>query len=172
MPSIKISKELNAQTYFLTFIVKKWYYVLDRHERFKILSDSLQYCQKHKGLKIYAYVFMLNHVHFILSAPDFTAFTRDFKKYTSGEIKKNIAATEPGLLKLFLTGDKWSFWQKTNMPKIIESEQYFLQKASYICNNPVRKQYVASPEFWFWSSANPNSPIRVENIEAQERSEA
>jgi len=166
MPSIKISKELNSGMYFLTFTIKNWYYIFDRHDRFQILSDSIQYCQKNKDLKLYVYVFMLNHLHLIVSSSDMIAFIRDFKKFTSKEIQKNIIATEPSILKLFQVDEnKYEFWQKTNMPKLIESEKYFLQKANYIHENPMRKQYVANPEHWYWSSANPQSVIRTEAVE-------
>ena len=166
MPSTRISKELNSRVYFLTFTVKNWYYIFDRHNRFEILGDSISYCRRHKGLRLYAYVFMINHIHLIASAPDMAAFVRDFKRHTSSEISKNIIATEPDLLRLFQTDEKWEFWQKTNMPKIIESEDYFSQKVNYIHNNPVKKQYVQNPEHWLWSSANPESTIKIDNIES------
>ncbi len=50
------------------------------------------------------------------------------------------------------------------MPKLIESEKFFLQKINYIHNNPVRKQYVADPSYWYWSSANPDGEINIEDI--------
>lgn len=170
MPSIKISKELNSGIYFLTFTVKNWYYIFDRHNRFQILSDSIQYCQKNKDLKLFAYVFMLNHIHLIASSLDMISFVRDFKKFTSKEMQKNIIATEPNILKLFQVQIRdaepaYEFWQKTNMPKLIESEKYFFQKANYIHENPVRKQYVTDPAHWFWSSANSQSIIKTEVIE-------
>ena len=166
MPSTRISKELNFnRIYFLTFTVKNWYYVLDRHNRFEILGNALKYYQKNKGLKLYAYVFMINHIHLIVSSPDMIAFVRDFKRYSSLQIQKNIIASDPNLINLFLTDGKWDFWQDTNMPKIIESEEYFIQKMNYIHNNPVRKQYVQNPESWLWSSANPDSPIKIEIVE-------
>lgn len=165
MPSIRISEELNSQIYFLTFTVRNWYYIFDRHNRFEILGNSIRYCQEHKGLKLYAYVFMINHIHLIATAPDMIAFVRDFKRYTSLQIQKNIIASDPNLTPLFLTDGKWEFWQDTNMPKLIESEEYFLQKVNYIHNNPARRQYVERPEYWYWSSANPDSPIKVESIE-------
>lgn len=90
---------------------------------------------------------MHKHIHLIASAPDMIAFIRDFKKFTSKAIRKNIIATEPGTLSLF-EGDDGSYelWAKTNMPKAIESEPYCVQKIDYIHNNPVRKQYVKRPE--------------------------
>jgi REP element-mobilizing transposase RayT len=167
MPSVRINQELNDQTYFLTLTVKNWYYILDRHNRFQILADSLRYCQTNKGLRIYAYVFMLNHLHLIATAPDTIGFVRDFKKFTSKKIRENILATEPPVLKLFESpAGAFEFWESTNMPKIIAEGKYLRQKVNYIHANPVRKQYVKKAEDWLWSSANPESEIRVDLMEA------
>ncbi len=164
MPSIRISKDFASQIYFLTFTARNWCYLFDRHNRFEILADSLKYCQKHKGLALFAYVFMLNHIHIIASAPDMIAFVRDFKKFTSKAILENIITTEPNVLKLFDAGDgRYEFWERTNMPKAITSEAYLLQKIKYIHENPVRKQYVNNPECWVWSSANVEMKIPVES---------
>jgi REP element-mobilizing transposase RayT len=164
MPSVRISKDLTSGVYYLTFTVRNWYYIFDRHNRFQILADSLKYCQRHKGLKIYAYVFMINHIHIISSSPDMIGFVRDFKKYTSKEIQNNIIATEPNVLNLFRLGNgTYEVWSKTNMPKMIENEGYLIQKINYIHENPVRRQYVKKPEDWVWSSANPDSDIVVES---------
>ncbi len=108
---------------------------------------------------------MLNHIHLIASASDMIVFVRDFKKFTSKEIQKNIIATEPNVLSLFeIENGKYEFWAKTNMPKIIESEEYLFQKINYIHANPMRKQYVKRPEEWVWSSANLDSEIIVEPV--------
>jgi putative transposase len=151
--------------YYLTFTARNWYYIFDRHNRFQILADSLKYCQKNKGVKIYAYVFMINHLHVIASGNDMIGFVRDFKKYTSKEIQNNIIATEPGVLKLFDLGNgRYEFWSSTNMPKMIENEGYLIQKLNYIHENPVRRQFVKKPEDWIWSSANPESDIVIESV--------
>lgn len=165
MPSIRISKEATSGIYYLTFTVRNWYYIFDRHNRFEILAESLKYCLRNKGLKIYAYVFMINHIHMIASAPDMIGFVRDFKKFTSSEIQKNIIATEPNVLSLFDLGNgKYELWKRTNMPKMIETEEYLFQKINYIYENPVRRQYVKRPEDWIWSSANPDNDIAIEPI--------
>jgi len=101
MPSKRVSLDLNDQTYFLTFTVKRWYYLFDRHERWDILSDSLNFCIKNKSLKVYAYVFMLNHIHLLVSSPDVSGFIRDFKKYTAFRLMKNLKYTEPKVAALF-----------------------------------------------------------------------
>ena len=159
MPSVRVSKELKDEIFFLTFTVHRWYYLFDRHNRWDILKESLQYCQTNKGLKIYHFVFMLNHIHLIASSGDMGGFIRDFKTFTSKEIRKNIQATEPQSLKLFQEGEEYHFWQKTNMPEIIRSEDYYLAKAQYVEQNPVRKRYVHSAEDWVYSSANRESAL-------------
>ena len=47
------------------------------------------------------------------------------------------------------------------MPLLIESEKFFIQKLSYITNNPVSKKYVEKPEYWYWSSANPTCELKI-----------
>ena len=160
MPSVRINKEQNHGTYFLTFTVNRWYYLFDRHNRWDILLGSLKYCQEHKQLKIYHWVFMLNHIHLMVQSPDVSGFVRDFKTFTSKEIKKNILITESHILKLFEAGaGDYKFWQGTNMPELIETDKFYLTKAQYIENNPVRKGYVIKPEYWMHSSANQERPL-------------
>jgi len=154
MGSLRINRNEKGALYFCTLTVCNWYYVFDRHDRFKILADSLAYCQRTKGLKIYAYVFMLNHIHFIASAPDLASVLRDYKSFTAKELSKNICAFEPPVLRLFQTKEGFLFWQKGNEPKIIETEKFLHQKLTYIHENPVKKEYVNCPEEWKWSSAN------------------
>lgn len=156
MPSLRINNQLRDQTYFITLTVHKWYYVFDRHGRFNILAKNLRFCQDKKGLKIFGFVFMLNHLHLLAQSDDLSGLIRDFKSFTSKEFKKNILAIEPHILDLFETEKGFTFWQPTNFPRQIESEKFFYQKLEYIHNNPVRKQYVALPENWLFSSANPN----------------
>ena len=154
MPSVRIHREQKDQLYFVTFTVKNWYYLFDRFNRFEILEQSFVYCQKQKGLEVFAFVFMLNHLHFIGRAQDLSAVIRDMKSFLAKQFKKNIHAHEPGLLKLFTQDGTFSLWQKANYPKLINSEKFFRQKVQYIHNNPVAKQYVHQAEDYRWSSAS------------------
>jgi putative transposase len=167
MPSIRVSKDFNSGIYFVTLSVKKLYYLFDRQYRWNILAESLKYCQENKNLKIFSFVFMLNHIHLIISSPDISGLIRDFKKFTSKKIRKNIENTEPNVLKLFIEEDgTYEFWAKTNMPKLIESQEFFENKLQYIHNNPVKKNYVTQSEHWYWSSANPMCEIEIDEIES------
>lgn len=152
MPSVRITRELKDQIYFVTFTIKNWRYFFDYNDRFQILENSFVHCQKYKGLKVYTFVFMPNHLHFIGSANDLGAVICDMKTFLSKEFKKDILINEPHLLKLFVENGKYSFWENTNYPKIIETVDFFQQKMDYIHYNPVKKDYVHFPEDWKWSS--------------------
>ena len=76
--------------HFVTFTVVEWIDVFIRHEYKEIFLDSVKYCQKNKGLEVYAWVIMTNHVHMILrAAPDHMLenIIRDLKSHTSRTIK-------------------------------------------------------------------------------------
>lgn len=165
MPSIRVSKELNSGTYFFTVTVRYWYYVLDRYNRWDIITNSLKFFQKNRGLKIYGFALMINHIHLIIFSDNVISFICDFKKFTAREILKNIKQFEPDILKLFIKKNGiCEFWSKTNMPEIIESENFLLQKMNYIHENPVKRDYVLNPEDWYWSSANPLCELKADNL--------
>ena len=53
---------------FLTLTVKGWVDVFSRKNYRDIFIDSLKYCIANKGLHVYGYVIITNHVHLIVSA--------------------------------------------------------------------------------------------------------
>ncbi|MEO6455198.1 MAG: transposase [Ginsengibacter sp.] len=59
-----------AATYFVSFAVVGWVDVFTRKEYRDVVIDSLKYCQPNKGLVIYAWCIMSNHVHLIISAKE------------------------------------------------------------------------------------------------------
>jgi len=122
MPSRRVAAELNAGTYYLTLTVQRWYTLFDRYNRWQIMSDSIRYCQDNKGLELNGYVFMLNHIHLIVTSPDMAGFLRDFKRFTTAKFKANLETTEPSVLKLFIDAQgSYRFWMETNAPKKIEN---------------------------------------------------
>lgn len=87
----KITPESNI--YFITTSTRLWVPILFNETIFKILLDSLKYCQKNKELKLHGYVFMTNHLHAIISHPTHDQIPnvmRDFKRHTATEIKNYL----------------------------------------------------------------------------------
>ncbi len=92
---MKIYEDISL--YFVTSTIVEWYPVFTKRAYFSLIIDSLEYCRKEKGLRIHAYVIMLNHVHLIVSMDDvitqktslnFSDILRDFKRFTSNKISK------------------------------------------------------------------------------------
>ena len=82
-----------AAIHFITFAVVSWIDVFTRKDYRDILLDSIRFCQREKGLVVYSWCIMSNHVHLIVSARNnnLSDVLRDFKKFTS---KKIITAIE------------------------------------------------------------------------------
>jgi hypothetical protein len=48
--------------HYLTFQIVQWVDVFTRNEYKQIIVNSFDYCRKNKGLELYAYVIMTNHI--------------------------------------------------------------------------------------------------------------
>lgn len=163
MPTPRIRQVEQNNLYFLTITVIEWIDIFTKPEYFKAIIDSLSFCQKNKGLLLYEYVIMTNHLHLLAQADDgykLSQIISDFKKHTTREIFK-LLATDNRRYILTLIKNSFSkkegynnqIWQRENYPEFIESEKFLNQKIRYIHMNPVVKQYVGKPEDWLHSSA-------------------
>ena len=79
--------------YFLTFTVTDWVDVFTRRNYRDIIAESLAYCRKNKGLQLFAWCLMTNHIHMVCTTdPPFkiSDFMRDFKKFTAKSVLFDI----------------------------------------------------------------------------------
>jgi putative transposase len=156
-----------AEVHFLTFTVVEWIDVFTRKQYRQILLDSIKYCQQAKGLKIYAWCLMSNHLHLIASArnENLSDIIRDLKKYTSKKIVAAIRnnkeeSRKEWMLKIFgeqgqknSRNKEFQFWRHSNHPEELYSPKFVFQKRNYIHQNPVQAGIVEQPEHYLYSSA-------------------
>ena len=148
--------------YFVTFAVQGWVDVFTRNEYKDILVDNLAWCQKEKGLEIFAWCIMSSHVHLIAKAEgdcSLSDILRDFKKFTSKAIFKSISenyseSRREMLLKHFATPEGIRFWRSDNNPVELWSNAVITQKLNYIHQNPVEEGLVYRAEDYVYSSAS------------------
>jgi REP element-mobilizing transposase RayT len=153
-------------TYYLTLTVVNWIDVFTRKNHRDAIIESLKYCQAEKGLNIYAYVIMSNHIHLIVNCNlpfELSDVIRDFKKFISKKIVQQIQ-TEPEsrrewMLELFSkeASDRhknFKFWQSGNNAIELYNEKFTWDKVNYINDNPVRSGLVKNQEDWVYSSAS------------------
>lgn len=154
--------------YYLTATVVGWADVFTKPVYKDAIIDSLKYCIEKKGLNIYAYCLMTNHLHMLANTEDgflLEDTIRDFKRHTSTEIIRLIRdepeSRREWLLSLFgMAGvespknNSYKFWQTGNHAIEIYSEKFVWEKINYIHDNPVRAKLVKKPEDWIYSSAS------------------
>ena len=166
-----------GNTYFLTTTVMNYDRIFELGPAYnKIIINSLKHLLKEHKAKLFAYVIMSSHLHFIVYLPENESiidFMRDFKKFTSSEIRK-LAEKEKrkNLINRFrenaklAKNQKYKIWMDRYDDLIIKTERQMKIKVNYIHYNPVKTEIVNEPEEYVYSSArnylqNDQSIIKV-----------
>jgi len=153
--------------YFISFATVYWIDVFIRNEYKNIFIDSVQYCQKNKGLIVHAWVIMTSHVHMIISSQNnkLEEIVRDLKSFTSRNIKNEIIENPQESRKQWMlwmmeragrknkNNYKFQLWQQNNQPIELDTNTIRKQKLEYLHNNPVNEGFVFRPEEYIYSSA-------------------
>jgi len=157
----------NGEVCFMTFTVTAWVDVFTRPAYRHIMVDSLKHCQQKKGLQLYGWCLMSNHIHLLGSANEgivLNDIIRDMKKFTSKKIVQGIQfeheSRKEWMLNMFGFCGKshrkeieYKFWQDDFDCYEVVSNNVFDQKLDYIHSNPVRAEIVAEPHHYLYSSA-------------------
>ena len=152
--------------HYLTFATVNWVDIFTRRVYKDILIDSLKYCIEHKGLVLYSYIIMSNHVHLIARAEEgykLSDILRDFKRHTAKQILQTIQAeteSREWLLEVMKEAGSqnsknktYQVWRQDNHPVELYSNEVIEQKLNYIHNNAVEEGIVQNAEDYLYSSA-------------------
>lgn len=155
----------HTQPTFITITVTDWVDLFVRRVYTSILDDSLNYCIRHKGLVVHAYVYMTNHLHLIASSAgeELQNIIRDFKKYTSKQIiaaiKEYPESRREWLLNKFSYAAKrtgrskyYKVWKDGFHPVLLDTIKKIEQRVHYIHYNPVEAGFVYEESAWVNSS--------------------
>jgi putative transposase len=155
--------------YFLTFTVVEWLDVFTRPLYKDIIIDSLRYCQQRKGLELFAYCLMSNHLHLIARAAEgqeLADIVRDFKKFTARRVFEAIITNPQESRRQWL---EWTLrkqgefnpkntfiqlWQNHSHGVELHGEAMTRQKLNYLHQNPVRAGICFQAEDYVYSSAS------------------
>jgi REP element-mobilizing transposase RayT len=151
--------------YFLTFQIVGWVDIFTRRIYKDIVIDSFRYCQNNKGLNLFAYVIMSNHIHLLAQSEtgNLSGFIRDFKSFTSRKfldlLDEGVESRSDWMKLVFEYHGKFKnkqtnqVWTHENHAEEIYSQKFIEQKVAYIHNNPVKAGIVTRPEDYLYSSA-------------------
>ena len=153
--------------HFITFTVVDWIDVFTRQTYKDVIIESLDYCIQNKGMILFGYVIMSNHIHMIIQSQEATLsdLIRDFKKFTAKsileKIQKSPESRRDWMLERFKLATEshsrnknYQFWQYGNHPEEVYSNKFMWSKLDYIHLNPVRAGIVEKASHYFYSSAN------------------
>jgi REP element-mobilizing transposase RayT len=155
-----------SKAHFITATVVDWMDVFTRKAYCDIVEENLNFYIKNKGLIVYGYVIMSNHLHAILQAEnlDLSEVLRDFKKFTAKQILNKIQTETESRREWMLERFKkaaqthhrnrtYQFWRYGNHAEEIFSETFLWSKLDYIHFNPVKAGIVKRPRDYLCSSA-------------------
>ncbi len=131
--------------HYMTFQIVFWIDIFSRESYREIVIDSLKYCQKEKGLEVFAFVIMSNHIH-ILARSETNSLSdtvRDFKKHTSKKIIEEIIngneSRKEWMLNLFSYAakrqnklGKYQVWTHENHAVEVYSDKFVSDRINYI----------------------------------------
>ncbi|MBI0397949.1 transposase [Cyclobacterium marinum] len=153
--------------YFLTFQVVGWADVFSRKVYRDFILENLAYCRKEKGLFLFGYVIMTNHLHLVVQQRNakLSGWVRDFKKFTSKKLLKliieNPQESRKEWLKIIFAyhakfnkrAGEMQFWTQENHAIELYRTEMIESRMNYIHENPVRAGIVEKPEDYMCSSA-------------------
>jgi REP element-mobilizing transposase RayT len=161
--------------YFITITVVGWIDVFTRKELAEEMIRQLEWNQRNKGLKLFAYVIMPSHLHLVALREGglMSDLLRDLKSYSAKCLLKLVEelpneSRKEWLLHMFqfhakyqAGNEKYMFWQKKSHPIELWSPPVIDQKINYIHMNPVASGIVTEPEHYWLSSAHPQGPLKL-----------
>ena len=148
--------------HYLTYATVGWVDVFTRPSYKDILVESLRHCQQAKGLDLFAWCIMSNHVHLIARAAPghmLQDILRDHKKFTAKAVVKAIeenpqeSRREWLLAHLRTAAGGIQLWQHDLHPIWLRRPDIIAQKLRYIHRNPVEEGLVEEPHHYLYSSA-------------------
>ena len=164
---IKKTIKKNA-SYYLTLTVVNWVDVFTRKNHKKAVVDSLRYCIRHKGLNVFSWCLMSNHLHMVVNCDEpfqINDVIRDFKRHIVKQVLFQIM-NEPESRREWLLNEfrnegmksgrneDFKFWKVGSHAVELFSEDFIWQKINYIHNNPVAAMLVRNPADLIHSSAS------------------
>ncbi|MBU8883965.1 transposase [Kaistella sp. DKR-2] len=152
--------------HFVTCTIVDWIDIFTRKNYRDIIMNCFEFCIKNKGMVLFGYVIMSNHIHLIAQSKEgkLSDLIRDFKKFTATEILKQLQ-TEPEsrrewILERFAKATEthtrnknFQVWQYGNHAEEIFTLKFMWDKLNYIHLNPVRAGIVEKANHYLYSSA-------------------
>jgi putative transposase len=143
---------------FFTATCRNWQPLLKPDTRKQIVLDSLKFLVTEKRIRLYGYVIMPNHVHFLWSRQAEWAeknVQQHFSKFTAQQLKFSVLSDGGDIIKYKSTQSdrEYQFWERRPYKATMYNRTVFEEKLDYIHFNPVKAGLCLLPEDYEFSSA-------------------
>ena len=126
---------------------------------FELILENFKFYNNKYQARLCAYVLMVNHIHFVIyfeTESRLSDYMRDFKKYTSLQIREYLQENYPEKLNGMsyeYRKQKFKLWEDRFDEVHLYTRKVCEIKIDYIHNNPVEAGLVTRPENYKYSSA-------------------
>ena len=137
----------NEEIQFFTATILEWKHLLKPDKYKDIIIESLKFLSKDNRVDVFGFTIMPNHFHLLwkIKAPHkLSNVQRDFLKFTSQQIIKDLEVHHPQVLEKFrvdAVDRKHQIWERNPLSIPVYSRVVFEQKLDYIHHNPVQKKW-------------------------------
>lgn len=166
----------NPAAYFITFNVVDWVDLFIRPVYKQIVVHSLNHFIEHKGLSVFAWSLMTNHLHLLVQARggySMGEIENEYKSFTTQKILEDLSV-EPDIRRQWILErfelcsntmgslKKFQLWQNSSNPVYIDLKKTrtLIEYIQYVHDNPVRDRVVTAAEDYLYSSARDYAGMR------------
>jgi putative transposase len=168
MSKIEKLHEHQYISHFITLNVVDWVDIFIRPVYKQIIVHSLNHFIATKGLNVYAWCLMSNHLHLIANTEGHSLpeIEKEFKNFTAQKILEDISVEPPKRLEWMMArfesfsnllglNKKFQIWQTCTNPVYVSLSKstQLIEQIEFIHNNPVRDRVVTTAEDYLYSSA-------------------
>ena len=159
MQTIRKSYSEFGRVYFFTATIHQWKCLLSDNENKELIVGYLKELSRKKLIKVYAFVLMPNHVHFIwqqLYKNGKEMPQGSFLKYTAHEFLKKLKQTDQSKeYEVKASNKKHEIWKRDPLSIELYTRKVAQQKLAYIHFNPVSNKWRLSKDDldYYFSSA-------------------
>jgi putative transposase len=152
MPHGLVRFQQSKQSHFVTFSCYCREARLTMESTCQAFLDSLERVRRTRGIRLYGYVLMPEHVHLLMSEPEYGVLCGALQA-----LKISVTRRAGG----------GTMWQRRYYDRNVRDHEEFVEKLRYIHRNPVARGLCARPEEWPWSSFRHNLTAGMSVVEIE-----
>jgi REP element-mobilizing transposase RayT len=119
---------------YFTATILEWKHLLKPDKYKDVIIDSLKFLVKEKRVQVNTFVIMSNHIHLIWQVQKGFVrenVQRDFLKFTSQTIKRDLKKNHPAVLEKFLVNAKdrkYQIWERNPLSLDLLTKRYLFKR--------------------------------------------